>query len=51
MSICQMVEEIKLVYCPAHKGITDSETADSLDKVVSKKAKHLPWKPEIHFAK
>ena len=47
MSICQMVDEIKLVYCPAHKGIPGNETADSLVKVTSKKAKHLPQRPEI----
>ena len=47
MSICQMVDEIKLVYCPALKGIPKHETADNLAKVVSKKAKHLPQMPEM----
>ena len=28
-----MVDETKLVYCPANKGIPDNETADSLAKV------------------
>ena len=50
MSICQVVDEIKLVYCPAHKGMLDSETADSLAKLASKKAKHLPQRPEISLA-
>ena len=40
-----MEDEIKLVYCPAHKGIPENETADSLAKVASKKAKYLPQSP------
>ena len=51
ISICQMVDEIKLIYGPAHKGIPDNETADSLVNVASKKAKHLPERPEISRAK
>ena len=39
MNICQIVDEIKLVYCPAHKSIQDNYTADSLTKVASKKTK------------
>ena len=50
MSICQMVDETKSVYCPAHEGIRDNGTADSLTKVASKKAKHLPKRPEILLA-
>ena len=41
MRMCQMIDKIKLVYCPVHKGILDNETADSLTKVASKKAKYL----------
>ena len=41
MRMCQMIDTIKLVYCPVHKGILDNETADSLTKVASKKAKYL----------
>ena len=41
MRMCQMIHTIKLVYCPVHKGILDNETADSLTKVASKKAKYL----------
>ena len=47
MNICQIVDEIKLVYCPAHKSIRDNYTADSLTKVASKKTKHLPQSREI----
>ena len=50
MSICQMVDETKSVYCTAHEGIQDNETADSLAKVASKKAKHLPKRPKILLA-
>ena len=50
MSICQVVDETKSVQRPAHEGIRDNETADSLAKVASKKAKHLPKRPEILLA-
>ena len=50
MSICQVVDETKSVHRPAHEGIRDNETADSLAKVASKKAKHLPKRPEILLA-
>ena len=42
-----MVDETKLVYCAANKGIPDNETADSLAKIAPKKAKHLSQRPEI----
>ena len=47
MNICQIVDEIKLVHCPAHKSIRDNYTVDSLTKVASKKTKHLPQGREI----
>ena len=50
MSICQVVDETKSVHRPAHEGIRDNETADSLAKVASKTAKHLPKRPEILLA-
>ena len=50
MSICQMVDEIKLDYCPTHKSIPGNETADCLAKVAPKKAKHLPQRPDISLA-
>ena len=50
MSICQVVDETKSVHRPAHEGIRDNETADSLAKVASKKAKHLPKRLEILLA-
>ena len=49
-TICQMLDETKLVYCPANKGIPDNETADSLAKVALRKAKHLSQRPEISLA-
>ena len=51
MSICQRVDKIKLVYCPTHQGLPDNRTDDSLVKVPSKKAKHLPQRPKISLAK
>ena len=33
MSICQMVDDIKLVYCPARKGIPENKAPDSTAKV------------------
>ena len=50
-SISQRVDKIKLIYSPAHKGIPDNETPDSLAKVGSKRVKHLPQRTEILFAK
>ena len=41
------VDEIKMIYCPAHKGIYENEMAESLAKVAPKKAIHLP--PKIHL--
>ena len=32
---------MNITYCPAHKGIKDSETADALAKIATKKAKTL----------
>ena len=29
MNICQTVDETKLVYCPAHKGMAENETSAS----------------------
>ena len=51
MSICQVVDDIKLIYCPACKGVPENKTTDSIAKVQSKKAKHLPQRPEISLAK
>ena len=51
IKICQVVDEINVVYCLAHKGIPDNEAAISLAKVASKKAKHLPQRPDISLAK
>ena len=35
------MEHIKLIYCPAHKGIKENEIAN-LAKTAFKKASHLP---------
>ena len=51
MIICQRVSEIRLIHCPAHKGIPDNETADSQAKVASKKAKHLLKGLKFHLLK
>ena len=39
--ISPKVQNIRLVYCPAHQGIEENELADSLAKTALKKAKHL----------
>ena len=39
--ISTKVKSIKIVYCPAHKGIKENETADALAKIATKKAKTL----------
>ena len=41
MNISPKVQNIRLVYCPAHQGIHENELADSLAKTASKKVKHL----------
>ena len=43
----KFVDEIKRIYCPAHKGIYEIQMADSLAKVAAKKATHLP--PRIYL--
>ena len=37
MDINPKVQNIRLVYCPAHQGIEENELADSLAKTASKK--------------
>ena len=41
MDISSKVQNIRLVYCPAHQGIEENELADSLAETASKKPKHL----------
>ena len=48
--ISSCVDEIKLIYCPAHKGIEDNEIADSLAKVASTKALHLPPRTDLSLS-
>ena len=43
----KFVDEIKMIDCPAHKSIYEIQMADSLAKVVAKKATHLP--PRIYL--
>ena len=45
--ICDKVENINLIYCPAHKGIQENEMADALAKTAAEKARHLPQNAEI----
>ena len=39
--ISRKVKSIKIIYCSAHKGIKDNETADALVKIATKKPKTL----------
>ena len=41
MGISPELQNVRIVYCPAHEGIEENELADSLAKTVSKKVKHL----------
>ena len=41
MDISPKVQNIRLVYFPAHQSIQENELADSLTKTASQKAKHL----------
>ena len=36
-NISHRIKSIKFVYCPAHKGIVENETADKLAKIAAKK--------------
>ena len=37
----EKVDNIKIIYCPAHIGIEENELADRLAKTGAKNAKHL----------
>ena len=43
----EKVDNIKIIYCPAHIGIEENELADSLAKTGAKNAKHLQPDPKI----
>ena len=45
--ISEKVDNIKIIYCPAHIGIEGNELADGLAKAGAKKAKHLQPDPKI----
>ena len=51
IQISSPVELIKLIYCPAHKGIKENEIGDNLAKTASKKASHLPSRTDISLSK
>ena len=51
IQLSSLVSEIQIIYCPAHKGIEDNEIADSLAKVASKKASHLPPRTDLSIPK
>ena len=46
MDISEKVDNIKIIYCPAHIGIEGNELADGLAKTGAKKAKHLQPDPK-----
>ena len=41
INISHTIKSIKFVYCPAHKGIAENETADKLAKIAAKKVQTL----------
>ena len=41
INISRSIKSIKSVYCPAHKGIVEIETADKLAKIAAKKAQNI----------
>ena len=41
INISHSIKSIKFVYCPAHKGLVENETADKLAKIAAKKAQTL----------
>ena len=43
----EKVDDVKIIYCPAHIGIEENELADSLAKIGAKNAKHLQPDPKI----
>ena len=47
MDISEKVDNIKIIYCPAHIGIEENELADGLGKTRAKKVKHLQPDPKI----
>ena len=47
MDISQKVDNIKIIYCPAHIGIEGNELVDGLAKTWAKRAKHLQPDPKI----
>ena len=49
MELSSCVDEIKMIYSPAHKGIYENEMADSLAKKAAKKATHLQPKIDLTF--
>ena len=51
MQISYLVEHIKLICCPAHKGIKENKIANNLAKTTLKKASHLPPRTDISLSK
>ena len=51
IQISSLVEHIKLIYCPAHKGIKENEITDNLAKTASRKASHLPPRADMSISK
>ena len=47
MDISEKVDNIEIIYCPAHIGIELNELADGLAKTGAKKAKHLQPDPKL----
>ena len=47
VDVSPKVQNIRLVYCPAHQCIAKNEQADSLAKTASRKAKHLQHNTQL----
>ena len=45
------MEHIKLMYCPAHKGIKENEIAANLVETASEESSHLPPEADISLSK
>ena len=50
MEISQQLNQIKIIFCPAQKGIVGNEIADSFVKIASKKATYLSPRTEIFLS-
>ena len=49
MEISKQSNQIKVIYCPVHKGIVGNEISDSLAKISPKKTTYLPPRAEYLY--